>query len=326
MSPKKEKDKHPINVGASVRARLLNIAKESSQDYNRVLIRYAQERLLYRFSVSDYRGNFILKGALLFLTYNMPDCRPTKDIDFLCQGVKNDIDGIKSVMQEIAAITVEDGVTFDFTTIAVEPIAEQAEYGGLRVSIRCSIGGARNVLQIDVGFGDKFTAGPLDIEYPVMLDFPAPHLKVYSLESAIAEKFEAIVRLDVLTSRMKDFYDLVHLAQHQAFGADDLAKAMELTFNTRGTPLPDRQMIFSDAFKSDSNKETQWTAFHATNKLTPVGSFRDAIELIERFLEPIMIDPNPYSRWQPDQLQWQRHEMRVKKNTFNFEPQSQTQH
>ena len=312
MSPKKEMDKHPTNVGASVRARLLNIARKSGQDYNRVLIRYAQERLLYRFSVSHYRSNFILKGALLFLTYNMPDHRPTKDIDFLCLGVKNDIDGIKSVMEAVAAITVEDGVTFDSTTIAVEPIVEQAEYGGLRASIRCSIGAAKNVLQIDVGFGDKITAGPLDIEFPVMLDFPTPHIKVYSLESAIAEKFEAIVRLNVVTSRMKDFYDLAHLAQHQAFSADVLAEAIELTFNTRGTPLPDRQMIFSDAFKSHSNKETQWTAFHATNKLTPVGSFRDAIGLIERFLEPILVDPKPYSRWQPDQFRWQVRERKSK--------------
>jgi predicted nucleotidyltransferase component of viral defense system len=308
MSPKKGTDRHPTNVGASVRARLLNIARKSGQDYNRVLIRYAQERLLYRFSISPYRTNFILKGALLFLTRNMPDHRPTKDIDFLCQGLKNDIEGMKSVMEEVAAITVEDGVTFDSTTIAVEPITEQAEYGGLRTSIRCSIGGANNVLQIDTGFGDKITAGPLDIEFPVMLDFPTPHIKVYSLESAIAEKFEAIVRLNVVTSRMKDFYDLVHLAQHQAFSADVLAEAIGLTFNTRGTPLPDRQMIFSDTFKSDGNKQTQWSAFHTTNRLDPIGSFRDAIGLIERFLEPILADPKPYSRWQPDLFRWQMRE------------------
>ena len=164
MSPMEETNEHPTNIGASVRARLLNIAKHSAQDYNRVLIRFAQERLLYRFSVSAYRGNFILKGALLFLTYNMPDHRPTKEIDFLCHGVKNDIEGIKSMMKEVAAITADDGVTFDSTTIAVEPIAEQAAYGGLRVFIQCSIGGARNVLQIDMGFGDKITARPLGLD------------------------------------------------------------------------------------------------------------------------------------------------------------------
>lgn len=238
----------------------------------------------------------------------MPDHRPTKDIDFLGHGVTNEIDGIKSVIEEVTAIVVEDGVTFDHSTIVVEPIAEQTEYGGLRVSIRCSVGGARNVLQVDVGFGDRITAGPLDVDFPTMLDFPAPHISVYSLESAIAEKFEAIVRLNIATSRMKDFYDLVHLAKHQALGAGTLAEAIRLTFSTRGTPLPDREMIFSDSFKSDNTKETQWTAFHRTNKLTPVGSFRDAIGLIEQFLGPILVDPKPYSRWQPDLFRWQMRE------------------
>ena len=303
MSP--NKNKTVTNIGASVRAQLLNIARKSGQDYNRVLIRYAQERLLYRFSVSHYRTNFILKGALLFLTYNMPDLRPTKDIDFLGHGVTNEIDGIKSVIEEVTAIVVEDGVTFDHSTIVIEPIAEQTEHGGLRVSIRCSVGGARNVLQVDVGFGDRITAGPLDVDFPTMLDFPAPHISVYSLESVIAEKFEAIVRLNTATSRMKDFYDLVHLAKHQAVGAGTLAEAIRLTFSTSGTPLPDREMIFSDSFVSDNTKETQWSAFHKTNKLTPVGSFRDAIGLIEQFLGPILVNPKPYLRWRPDLFRWQ---------------------
>ena len=305
MSPNKNK---PVtNIGASVRAQLLNIAKKSGQDYNRVLIRYAQERLLYRFSVSPYRANFILKGALLFLTYKMPDLRPTKDIDFLCRGFMNDIQGIKSMVKEVAAITLEDGVTFESTTIAVEPIAEQTEYGGLRASIRCSVGGARNVLQVDVGFGDRITAGPLDVDFPTMLDFPAPNISVYSLESAIAEKFEAIVRLNIATSRMKDFYDLVHLAKHQAIYAGTLAEAIRMTFSTRGTPLPDREIIFSDAFMSDKSKEAQWTAFHATNKLESVGSFREALRMIEDFLGPLLADPEPLMRWRPEQFRWQYH-------------------
>ena len=147
MSPKKGTDRHPTNVGASVRARLLNIARKSGQDYNRVLIRYAQERLLYRFSISPYRTNFILKGALLFLTRNMPDHRPTKDIDFLCQGLKNDIEGMQSVMEEVAAITVEDGVTFDSTTIAVEPILNPIRAGSQICSDGKCVNKAREAIQ-----------------------------------------------------------------------------------------------------------------------------------------------------------------------------------
>ncbi len=305
MSPKGKKDRTLTNVGASVRARLLNIARQSGQDYNRVLIRYAQERLLFRFSVSPYRDNFILKGALLFLSYKMPDLRPTKDIDFLCDGVRNDLDRIKSMLDEVASINSDDGVSYYANTIAIEPIAEESEDGGLRVTLGCSVGGARNVLQIDIGFGDKIVAGPVDIDYPVLLDFPAPRIRVYSLESAIAEKFEAIVRFNIVTSRMKDFYDLAYVARHHKIRADALSEALAITFTTRGTSISDRSVIFNDTFKNDENKETQWIAFHRTNKLTRTGSFKEAIILIEQFLEPALTALNRYSHWQADQLQWQ---------------------
>ena len=289
MSPKQTKGKTVTNIGASVRARLLNIARKSNRDYNRILIQYAQERLLYRFSISRYRDNFILKGALLFLTYDMPHHRPTKDIDFLGHAVKNELADIKKVMKEVTAIKVDDGVTFDPSTVVVERIAEQAEYVGTRVTVQSSIGGARNVMQIDIGFGDKIVAGPLDIEFPTMLDYPAPHIKVYSLESAMAEKFEAIVRLNVVTSRMKDFYDLVYLAQHHTFKADILTEAIKLTFETRGTPLADRKIIWSSAFKKDESREKQWNAFHTTNKLSKVGTLEDIVGMLEIFLEPVIV-------------------------------------
>ena len=305
MSPPRGKEKAPTNLGASVRARLLNIARKESIDYNRILIRYAQERLLYRISISPYRDNFVLKGALLFLGYGMSDLRPTKDMDFLGRGVQSDVEAIRSIIGEIAAEAVDDGVVFDSSKIAVERIAEQAEYGGIRVSIGCSVGGARNILHVDVGFGDRITAGPVEVDFPVMLDFPAPRVKVYSLESAIAEKFEAIVRLNVVTSRMKDFYDLVYLAGHHSFQARVLAEAISVTFSTRGTPLADRRLILTDTYRNDHSREAQWMAFHATNKLARVRSFVEALALIERFLEPILVDPTPDLRWMPEQIQWQ---------------------
>lgn len=288
MSPKKSKAKVVRNIGASIRARLMNIARESKRDYNRILIQYSQERLLYRFSISRYRNNFILKGALLFLTYDMPQYRPTKDIDFLGQAIKNDVDEIRKIIQEVAAIKVDDGIMFDPSSITIEQIVEQAEYAGIRVSVRASIGTAKIVMQVDIGFGDKIVAGPLDIEFPTILDFPAPHIKVYSLESAIAEKFEAIVRLNVVTSRMKDFYDIIYLSQHNSFKAEVLFKAITLTFETRGTPLSDCKIIWSDAFKKANAREKQWNAFHGTNKLELAGTWAESVEMIERFINPMM--------------------------------------
>lgn len=183
-------------------------------------------------------------------------------------------------MKEIVAIKVDDGVMFDPSAVVVEQIAEQAEYVRMRVSVQSSIGGARIVMQIDIGFGDKIVAGPLDIEFPVMLDYPAPHINIYSLESAIAEKFEAIVRFNAATSRMKDFYDLVYLAHHHTFKADILTEAINLTFETRGTPLKNRTSIWSSAFKKDEAKEKQWNAFHKTNKLRLAGIWKECVGLI----------------------------------------------
>jgi predicted nucleotidyltransferase component of viral defense system len=218
----------------------------------------------------------------------MPQHRPTKDIDFLAKAVKNDLAEIKKVMKEVVSIKVDDGVTFDPATVEVEQIAEQAEYVGTRVSLQSVIGGAKNVMQIDIGFGDTIVAGPLDIEFPTMLDYPAPHIKVYSLESAIAEKFEAIVRLNVVTSRMKDFYDIIYLSRHNSFKAEVLLNAIQQTFETRNTPLADRKIIWSRTYKKGEAHEKQWNAFHTTNKLDLVGTWPESIGMIEQFLEPLI--------------------------------------
>jgi hypothetical protein len=172
MSPVKVKRKQVSNIGASVRTRLLNIAKKGHQDYNRVLIRFAQERLLYRFSVSRYRGNFILKGVLPYLAYAMSHHSPTKDVDFLGHAVTNDLEEIQGLLKEIVGTHVDDAVVFDPATVVVERITDEAEYGGARTSVWCSVGGIELPLQIDVGFGDRIVGGPIDIDFPVMLDFP----------------------------------------------------------------------------------------------------------------------------------------------------------
>jgi len=140
----------------------------------------------------------------------------------------------------------------------------------------------------------------------VILDYPAPLIKVYSLESAIAEKFEAIVRLNVATSRMKDFYDLVYLAQHHIFKSDILAEAIDQTFQTRGTAIEDRKIVWSKEFKQDIQRGKQWTAFHTTNKLPMVGTLEIIVGILENFLEPILLDDGKLSMWLPGKLEWQK--------------------
>ena len=214
-------------MGASVRARLLDMAKKTGRDFDAVLVRYFQERFLYRLSRSPYERHFILKGALLFLVYEMPFFRPTKDIDFLGSATSNDMGNIKSMIREIAGLHLPDGVIFYPDSVKAERIKEDADYEGVRVKLEATLSGARKTLQLDIGFGDIVVPGPVEMEFPVLLEgLPVPSLMVYSKESAIAEKFEALVKLNFLTSRMKDVYDILFLASQESFRLATMREAI----------------------------------------------------------------------------------------------------
>lgn len=221
------------NISISVKEKLKNISKSSGKDFNKVLRQYIQERFLYRLSKSGYSENLILKGALLFLAYDISRSRPTRDIDFLGDKISNNAKDIKSIMKAISTIDYNDGLEFDSINIAVEDIVEDGDYHGVRIKIFAKLGTIKDMIQIDIGFGDKIVEGPIEIEYPTLLDMPVPKLKVYSLETAIAEKFDAIVSLQLQTSRMKDFYDIFFISQNNEFNLMKLGKAIETTFMNR---------------------------------------------------------------------------------------------
>ena len=298
------------DLGASVRARLANIAKETKRDFDAILFQYFQERFLYRLSLSPYRSAFVLKGALLFLVYEMPFLRPTKDIDFLVRSKSKDIGTIKDMIQDITRVDAEDGVKFLPESISLESVMEDADYGGIRVKIQGSLDKARKTLQIDIAFGDVLVAGPVEMEFPLLLDDqPSPRLRVYSNESAIAEKFQSLVKLNILTSRMKDVYDILFLASHRPFQMHLLHNAIAKTFNRRGTPIEDRKSIFSGEFKSSKEKQTQWTAFLRRSRLESYKTFDEAIDHLELFLEPVCSQKSYASRdqlrWNPKNWSWQ---------------------
>ena len=298
----------PKNIPASVRARLLNLAKAEQKNFNNVLLQYFQERFLYRLSISPYRENFILKGALLFLLYDAPRLRPTKDIDLLGRAQSNDLEQIRAVVQQIAQIEASDGVIFTPESTTVEIIKETFEYFGVRVKIEAKLTSARQTLQIDIGFGDQIVPGPVEIEFPVLLDQPAPRIKGYSKESVIAEKFEAIVRFNFLTSRMKDFYDILFLAKQESFQMRILRQAIDATFHRRMTPLEDVSVIFTEEFKAQPDKQEQWTAFLRRNHLESFFKFASAVEQLQLFLEPVcqkLSDVLKNLRWSPDLWLWQ---------------------
>jgi len=278
----------PKNIVASIRQRLLDKARETGRPFNEVLQYFAMERFLYRLSKSPYADSFILKGALMLTVWEAPLTRPTLDIDLL-GWVDNRIETIVRVTREICRQEVEpDGVAFDIATIGAERIAEDADYEGIRVKFRGSLGTAQIVMQLDIGFGDVVVPSPEPTNYPTLLDLPAPHLRGYSRESTIAEKFEAMVKLGILNSRMKDFFDLWLMSRQFDFDGVTLAEAISKTFSARGTKIPAEPLALTDAFARDATKAAQWRGFLRRNRLSEAPKdLAEVIMCIGAFLKPI---------------------------------------
>ena len=271
------------NIDQSVKDRLKNLARSSGRDYNFVCIQYMHERFLGRLEQSDYKGRFILKGALLLLAYDISRVRPTKDIDFLGVKLSNQSDDIESAIRQISEIELEDGVQFHSDKIEIDKITKDTDYTGLRVRLSASVGGDHQRLQIDIGFGDVIVNGPVEMSYPSMLDFEPPKVIAYSLESAIAEKLQAIVSLGVFGSRMKDFYDIWFLTRTRKFDRECLTEAIETTFKKRNTEIGDIKLIFEDEFVQDSNKSKQWAAFLRRISIEEQVSFESVMEDLEDY-------------------------------------------
>jgi len=260
----------PANVAASVRARLLNVAKAQGVDFNQVLVRFALERILYRLAQSQHAVRFLLKGALLFtLWYDMPH-RATRDADLLGFGA-SDLDAVAQTFREIAAVAVDDGMAFDPASVMVEEIRKEAGYGGVRVVIAGELAKARCKTQIDVGFGDAVTPAPVDSVYPVLLDdLPAPRLRTYPTYTVVAEKLHAIALLGMINSRLKDYFDLSVLMERETLDSELLAKAIRATFERRGMAVPEALPIgLSDEFAHDPSRQALWLTFLKKNELAP---------------------------------------------------------
>ena len=273
------------NTAASVRARLLNVAKAQASDFNQVLVRFALERILYRLTQSPHADRFLLKGALLFtLWYDMPH-RATRDADLLGFGA-SDLESVAQVFREIAAVAVDDGIVFDPASVTVEEIRKEAGYGGVRVVIAGELAKARSKTQIDVGFGDAVTPGPVDWVYPVLLeDLPAPRLRAYPIYTVVAEQLHAITLLGMTNSRVKDYFDLSVLLEREILDADLLAQAIKATFERRGMTVPAELPVgLTDEFAHDASRQTLWQSFVKKNELDPeplaaiVGRLRLALE------------------------------------------------
>ena len=282
--------KRPTNISASVKQRLLNLARERQEDFNLLLTRYASERLLHRLGESIHADDFVLKGAMLFGLWSEVPHRPTRDIDLLGSGAP-DLARLESCLRDICETEVQDdGLHFLSETVAASRIRDDAEYMGVRVMLEARLGAARITLQVDIGFGDAIVPPPEVVDYPVLLDQPAPRLRAYRRETVVAEKLQAMVELGIANSRMKDFFDVRYLSDSFPFDGAVLAGAIEATFSRRGVVVPaDPPVALTGVFWEDESKRAQWAGFlrRARVASTTVG-LEDVGLALQGFLLPPM--------------------------------------
>ena len=280
------KKKPPTDIGASVRARLLRLARERGEDFQLMLTRYAGERLLFRLSASGHAQQFVLKGAALFALWTGKPHRATRDLDLLGLGDPG-VEHVRKIFSEVLAYEViDDGVHFDLATLTVGLIREDQEYGGVRAEVVARVTNAQVRLQVDVGFGDAITPEAMVVELPPLLDFPAPRLRAYPRETVVAEKLESMVKLGMANSRMKDFYDVAVLARSFTFDGDLLSRAIRTTFERRKTPLPTTTPVaLTAAFAEDPAKNTQWAGFIRKAGITGGKTLAETIAAVRAFVE-----------------------------------------
>lgn len=276
------------NISASVRAKLLNIAKKSNLDYNRILLLYIQERFLYRLAHSVYKNKFILKGGVLFYAAHQNKARATKDIDLSSLEIPVSDETTMAAIKEIMAIDAYDGIEFLDDSIKTERIVDETIYKGMRVKFNCKLDTAIVPMQIDCGYSDKIVPKPIIFQYPSFFETESIPVRSYSWETIIAEKFEAIVKLSHLNSRMKDFFDIYFLQQYHDFDGAILRLAIEATFKYRQTDIKNFFHVFTISLLGNENKQKQWKAFSQKVSHQSMDSFFDLVSRIQKFLNPIV--------------------------------------
>lgn len=276
------------NVAASVRQRLMNSARASGRPFQEVLQYFAVERFLYRLAQSQHAERFILKGALLFNLWGAPSSRATRDIDLLGR-LNNTVDAVIPVFRDVCQLAVEpDGMVFAVETVTGQPIGEEAAYSGVRITFQASLENARVPMQIDIGFGDTVVPAAAFADYPTILDHAKPRLRAYPKETVVAEKFEAMVKLGPINSRLKDFFDLWLLSQQFEFDGRLLSEAIARTFENRRTAMSALPIALTAAFANDPIKAVQWKGFVRKSRLAIApADFRIVVEALMQFLGPL---------------------------------------
>ena len=248
------------------------------------------ERFLFRLSRSQHADKLVLKGGLMLTAWRAPSSRPTRDIDLLAR-MPNDVDAVVQVVRDVCTQEVEpDGLEFDVGSLEGRVITEDADYEGVRVTFQAALQNARIHMQTDMGFGDVVVPAAIRLEYPTILDFEAPQLNGYSRETTVAEKFQAMVKLGQLNSRMRDFFDIWLLSRQFDFDGNSLGDAVRQTFANRGTQINVEPVALAPNFASDPTQQTRWSGFCRKSRIEHApASLQEVCDVIAQFIVPVAI-------------------------------------
>jgi predicted nucleotidyltransferase component of viral defense system len=281
--------KEIVNIPASIRQKLINLANLTNQPFNQLKYIYANERFLYRFGLSPYKSNFVLKGAMAVLNLALEHPRYTRDIDFL-GFTENSVQNVEDIIREICRIEFkEDGLVFDVSSVRGAPIKETDEYSGVRVNFDAFLGDSKIPnLQVDIGVGDAVYPQPKEADYKGLLDLPKASIRVYPLEAILSEKIHSLEKYGLFSSRMKDIYDIWRIADNQKIDGETFSEALRSTFNNRQTSFPVSLILFDKEYL-DQRKINAWNG--VGKKLQSVEYLPDlalVINQLRKFLMPIM--------------------------------------
>ena len=279
---------HPINIAASVKQKILNKSRLKKRPFPELIQYYAMERFLYRLTESKYAKDFILKGALLLRAWELEEYRSTMDIDFLGL-TSNKSDQLIKQITDVCSVSVkDDGLIFDINSIKSEQINEGANYVGNRIIFSGTLDTIKIKMQIDVGFGDSVFPDPIKCSLPGILDFPPAKLMCYQPETTVAEKFEAMVKLGELNSRIKDFFDIMLIGRFVNLDHDKLVETIIKTFSKRGTDIPCKFIDYSEDFIVTRQKA--WIGFIKKNRIENVtDDFKIVIDKVKSLLNPVIL-------------------------------------
>jgi hypothetical protein len=274
------------NVSASLRARLVEKAKQRGITFQYASMLYMQEGLLARIAASPYADKLILKGGFLLFANQQAPGRTTKDIDFLGDGIPNDEKELVGIVAALAAIDCSDGLSFNTKSIAAERITEGADYHGVRLHVTCRLGSVRNTLQVDIGFGDAMDGGPQVMSMRRLLDETLLTIIACPLATVLAEKFESTIALGSINSRMKDFYDIWFILENVSLSDGEIASATRATFKRRKTDMPEHPAVFSPEFAGSESLRRLWKGFVRRSRLGNL-ELSPVLSVIQKRLEPI---------------------------------------